>query len=169
MTNKKVIIKTLEYILIVLVLLTISSVFTNVVLRYVFNNSFIFLQELQWHFYSALFLIGISYATYSNTHVRVDVFYKDFSAKTKNIINIVGVLIFILPISLNLIYNGYNFAYESYQLQETSSDPGGLAYRFIIKAILPIAFVMLVVASYYKAKLSLRLLCNSSNKNPNKS
>ncbi len=160
MSYKKLAIKVVEYILIALVLLTITSVFTNVVLRYVFNNSFIFLQELQWHFYSALFLIGVSYATYSNAHVSVDVFYKDFSAKTKDIINIVGILFFILPTSLSIIYHGYNFSYDAYQLGETSSDPGGLEYRFIIKSILPIAFIMLIVAGYYKAKSSIKNLRN---------
>lgn len=151
MISKKII-KILEYTLIILVLLTIISVFSNVVLRYVFNDSLIAMQELQWHFYSALFLLGISYTTYYDKQVRVDVLYQNFNTKTKNIINIIGIIIFIIPISISIVYYGYDFSYQSYELAEKSSDPGGLDYRFIIKAVIPLAFIALIISCYYSLK-----------------
>jgi TRAP-type mannitol/chloroaromatic compound transport system permease small subunit len=66
-----------------LLLLPIANVFVDVVLRYAFNNSSIALQELEWHLFSAMFLLSIAYGLQNDTHVRVDVFYLNFSPKTQ--------------------------------------------------------------------------------------
>ncbi|VVH65316.1 TRAP dicarboxylate transporter, DctQ subunit, unknown substrate 6, partial [uncultured Gammaproteobacteria bacterium] len=79
-----------------LLLLLIANVFVDVVLRYAFNNSSIALQELEWHLFSAMFLLSIAYGLQNDTHVRVDVFYLNFSPKTQALINIIGSVIFIL-------------------------------------------------------------------------
>jgi TRAP-type mannitol/chloroaromatic compound transport system permease small subunit len=79
-------------------------VFIDVVLRYAFNNSSIALQELEWHLFSAMFLLSIAYGLQNDIHVRVDVFYLNFSPKTQALINIIGSAVFILPISLLITY-----------------------------------------------------------------
>jgi TRAP-type mannitol/chloroaromatic compound transport system permease small subunit len=78
-----------------LLLLLIANVFIDVVLRYAFNNSSIALQELEWHLFSAMFLLSIAYGLQNDTHVRVDVFYLNFSLKTQAFIDIIGSLVFI--------------------------------------------------------------------------
>lgn len=134
----------LERLTTTLLLLLIANVFVDVVLRYVFNNSSIAGQELEWHLFSALFLLSVSLTLQTDQHVRIDVIYTNLSTKYKAIINLVGFLIFILPISILIIYYGSGFAYDSFLLAEKSADPGGLAYRFIIKSMIPISFVLLI-------------------------
>jgi TRAP-type mannitol/chloroaromatic compound transport system permease small subunit len=127
----------------IFIALTIN-VFVDVVLRYVFNNPIIGLQELEWHLFAAMFLVGISYGLQQNTHVRVDIFYDRFSLKTQSLINIIGFFVFVLPISILIIYYGISFSYDAFIIGETSGDPGGLAYRFIIKSIIPLSFILVL-------------------------
>lgn len=136
----------LENLTIGLLLLTIFNVFIDVVLRYVFNNSSIALQEMEWHLFSALFLLGISYTLQHDAHVRVDVFYANLSQKKQALINMIGFVIFILPISLLITYYGIDYAYGAYEIGELSGDPGGLTHRFIIKSIIPISFILVIIS-----------------------
>lgn len=142
----------LERITTVLLLLTIANVFLDVVLRYVFNNTLIGLQELEWHLFSGLFLLGIAYTLQNDAHVRMDIFYDKFSPKKQAWINIIGFVIFIIPISVLIVYNGFDFAYQSYLLNEQSGDPGGLKYRFIIKSVIPISFILVIISGFIFAK-----------------
>jgi TRAP-type mannitol/chloroaromatic compound transport system permease small subunit len=66
----------------------------------------------------------------NDTHVRVDVFYLNFSPKTQALINIIGSVVFILPISLLITYYGFDFAYLAFEIGEKSGDPGGLSLVF---------------------------------------
>lgn len=144
--------KWIERTIIVLLLLTIANVFIDVVLRYVFNNGSIALQEMEWHLFSVMFLLGIPYTLQQDAHVRIDIFYAKFSVKKQAWVNIIGFVIFILPISTLIAYNGFDFAYQSYVLNETSGDPGGLAYRFIIKSIIPLSFILVIISGLIFAK-----------------
>jgi TRAP-type mannitol/chloroaromatic compound transport system permease small subunit len=138
--------KWLENITIGLLLLTIFTIFTDVLLRYVFNNSSITIQEMGWHLFSAMFLLSISYTLQHDAHVRVDVFYAKFEVKKQAWINIIGFVIFILPISVLIIYDGIDFSYQAFLLNEQSGDPGGLPYRFIIKGIIPLSFILVIIS-----------------------
>ncbi len=138
--------KWLENLTIGLLLLTIFTIFTDVVLRYAFNNSSITIQEMGWHLFSAMFLLGISYTLQNDAHVRVDIFYANLSVKRQAWINLIGFVIFILPISVLIIYNGVDFSYQAFLLNEQSGDPGGLPYRFIIKSVIPLSFILLIIS-----------------------
>ena len=137
----------LERLTVGLLLLTIVNVFVDVFLRYLFNNSSIALQEMEWHLFSSMFLLGIAYTLQCDAHVRVDILYTKFSAKKQALINLVGCAIFIMPISLLITYYGVDFAYQSFLLNEQSGDPGGLSYRFIIKSIIPISFILVMIST----------------------
>ncbi len=136
----------LENLTIVLLLLTILNVFVDVVLRYIFNNSSIGLQEMEWHLFSSMFLLGISYTLQKDAHVRVDIFYAKLNQKKQALINIIGFFIFIAPISVLITYYGIDFSYQSYLLNEQSGDPGGLKYRFIIKGFIPLSFILVIIS-----------------------
>ena len=138
--------KWLENAVIWLLILTILNVFINVVLRYGFNNSSIAIQEMQWHLFSAMFLLGIAYSLQNDSHVRVDVLYDNFSSKKQAIINIVGFFIFILPISFLIIYYGFYFTKDAFVIGEISADPGGLTHRYLIKSIIPISFILTIIS-----------------------
>jgi len=150
--------KWLESLTIFLLLLTILNVFIDVTLRYVFNNSSIGLQELEWHLFSAMFLLGIAYTLQKDAHVRVDIFYANFAPKKQALVNIVGFFSFIVPISLIIIYYGFNFAYNAYSIGEQSGDPGGLQYRFIIKSIIPISFILVIISGIIFTKDNYKVL-----------
>ncbi|SMN14918.1 TRAP dicarboxylate transporter, DctQ subunit, unknown substrate 6 [uncultured Candidatus Thioglobus sp.] len=148
----------LERLIVGLLLLTIFNVFLDVVLRYAFNASSIALQEMEWHLFSAMFLLAISYTLQKDAHVRVDIFYANFAKKTQALINILGFILFILPISLLITYYGIDFAYNAYTVNEQSGDPGGLTQRFIIKSIIPISFILVIISGTIFAKNNYEVL-----------
>jgi len=129
------------FILALLVLLVVY----DATARYLFSAGSTALQELEWHFFDVVILLSIAYTLAKNSHVRVDIFYDKFSEKTQSIINIVAILFFILPLSFLIIYMGIGFVELSFTQHEMSSDPGGLKYRFIVKSLMPLAFVLLVL------------------------
>lgn len=148
----------LERLTVGLLLLTIANVFIDVVLRYGFNNSSIGLQEMEWHLFSSLFLLGIAYTLQTDTHVRVDIFYAKFAPKKQATINLIGFVIFILPISLLITYYGIDFAYSAYEINEKSGDPGGLTHRFIIKGVIPLSFILVIISGGLFAKDNYKIL-----------
>ena len=127
------------FILSVLVVLVVY----DATVRYLFSGGSIALQELEWHLFDVVILFGISYTLKENAHVRVDIFYASYSEKTKAFINIISSLFFILPFSLLIIYIGIEFVELSFSQNEASSNPGGLEYRYLVKALLPLSFVFL--------------------------
>ena len=111
--------------------------------RYLFSTGSIALQELEWHLFDVIILLGIAYTLRENSHVRVDIFYASYSEKTKALTNLISSLFFILPFSLLIVYVGIEFVEMSFSQNEASSNPGGLEYRYLVKSLLPLAFVFL--------------------------
>jgi TRAP-type mannitol/chloroaromatic compound transport system permease small subunit len=148
----------LENITVGLLLLMIFNIFIDVWLRYIFNNSSIALQEMEWHLFSAMFLLGIAYTLQNDAHVRVDIFYAKFTAKKQALINIIGFVLFVLPISLLITYYSIDFAYLSYEMSEKSADPGGLTHRFIVKSIIPVSFILVIISGALFAKNNYKAL-----------
>ena len=124
---------------------------TDVLLRYVFNFSTAALYEMEWHLFAIIFLLASPYTLQKNKHVRVDVFYNNFSKRKKNIIDLIGNIIFLIPFSFIIFYTSLPFVADSYSILESSPDPGGLPYRFIIKSIIPIAFFLLMIQGILNA------------------
>ena len=115
----------------------------DVVMRYLFSSTAVWITELEWHFFALIFLIGAAYAFKHDKHVRVDVFYSNFSKKGKALINFIGITIFLIPWCLIIMKASYNYASYSLLLNEGSANPGGLPYRFIIKFSITAGFTML--------------------------
>lgn len=117
----------------------------DALMRYLFQSGSVALQELEWHLFDVIILLSLAYTMSHDAHVRVDLFYEHFSAKTKATVNLIGSLLFVLPFSLLIIYLGLDYVAMSFSQMEASADPGGLPYRFIIKSFIPIAFVLMVL------------------------
>ncbi len=115
--------------------------------RYLFSNGSIFLQEIEWHLFDLIFLLGISYALKHDKHVRVDILYAKYSNKTKNILNIFSNFFIIIPFSSVIVYYSYGLVEVSYLQNEVSSNPNGLCCRYLIKSAILIAFVLLILQS----------------------
>lgn len=129
-----------------LLILLLFNIFFDVIMRYLFNDVSIGMQEMEWHLYSTMFLLGVSYSLRHNGHVRVDLFYERASYKTRAWIDLFGTLIFLLPFTLLVGYYGVDFVIDSYEMNEQSGDPGGLPYRWLIKSMIPFAFFSIALS-----------------------
>ena len=119
----------------------------NVVLRYALAEGRIEFEEIQWHLYSIGFMLGLGYALQADAHVRVDVLHERFKPTTQAWIDLYGIVLFVLPfVALMLIY-GVPFVADSLKTGEVSSSPGGLPYRWAIKAVLLVGFALLGLAA----------------------
>lgn len=124
----------------------LAVIVINVLLRYVFSEGRIELEEMQWHLYSVGFLLGLSFAYQEDAHIRVDVLHERFKDQTKAWIELYGIVLFVLPfIALVLIF-AVPFVASSYALGEVSPSPGGLPLRWLIKAALPLGFGLLLLS-----------------------
>jgi TRAP-type mannitol/chloroaromatic compound transport system permease small subunit len=130
-----------------LLLLLVLNVFYDVVMRYLFNDVSIGMQELEWHLFSMVFLFGVAYTLRADGHVRVDVIYERLSVKKRAVIDILGTLLFIWPFCFLVAGYGIGFAYEAYDINEMSGDPGGLPYRWIIKSMISLSFICVLISS----------------------
>jgi TRAP-type mannitol/chloroaromatic compound transport system permease small subunit len=130
----------------ILLILLLLNVFYDVIMRYLFNDVSIGMQELEWHLYATVFLLGVPYALRHGGHVRVDLVYELQSLKTKAWIDLFGTLFFLLPFTLLVCYYGVDFVRESFEMNEQSGDPGGLPYRWLIKSVIPVAFFSMAVS-----------------------
>ena len=137
------IIKYIAYITALVLTLLVLLVVYDATARYLFSTGSIALQELEWHLFDVIILFGIAYTLRENAHVRVDIFYASYSDKTKALVNLISSVFFILPFSFLIIYLGIDFVSQSFIQNEASSNPGGLEYRYLIKALLPLSFVFL--------------------------
>jgi TRAP-type mannitol/chloroaromatic compound transport system permease small subunit len=120
-------------------------IFVDVAMRYLFRTSFVFTQELEWHLFSFIFLIGAGYTLLHDGHVRVDILYQRLGARGKAWINLVGVLLFLYPGCVMIIITSFKFAYYSWAIMEGSPDPGGVPFRFIVKGTIPAGFCLLLL------------------------
>ena len=118
----------------------------NVLLRYLFHTGSVAMQELEWHLMSPLTLLCIAYTIKHEGHVRVDIFYSRLPKIAQNAVDLFSALS-ILVISLIIVKLSIPYVLQSYRVGEGSPDPGGLPYRFILKAMIPAGFVLLALQS----------------------
>lgn len=130
-----------------LVLLLVLLTCYDVAMRYVFQQGSIALQELEWHLFALIFLLGGAYTLKHDQHVRVDVIFnsKWLTDQHRAWINIVGMLLFLTPFCLLILITGWSFVHNAYLYNEGSPDPGGLPYRFVIKGAMLLGFLLLLI------------------------
>jgi TRAP-type mannitol/chloroaromatic compound transport system permease small subunit len=116
----------------------------NALVRYTFNTSSNAWLEIQWYLFSAIFLLATSYTLCRNEHVRIDVIAGRFSKRTQVWIDIFGFLLFLLPITLIILYYAIPYAWVSIQNQEVSSNAGGLII-WPAKLLIPVGFLLLAL------------------------
>lgn len=128
--------------------LTLIVVFvsaTNAVVRKLFNISSNAWLELQWYLFGAIFLLAAGYTFLRNEHVRVDVVAQRFSRRTQIKIEIFGVIFFLFPACALIFWLSLPYFYESFVLNEQSSNTGGLV-RWPVKLLIPLGFGLLILA-----------------------
>lgn len=127
--------------------LLIGLIVVNVTLRYVIGANFIAMEELQWHLYAIGFMLGLSYALTVDGHVRVDVLADTFRPRTRAWIEALGLTLFVLPLCGIILNYGWPFVLRSWTINEVSAAPGGLTNRWAIKAVILVAFGLLLMAT----------------------
>lgn len=100
--------------------------------------------EAQWYLFSVIFLMGAAYGLHHDVHVRVDVMYERMSPKVRAWIDLVGTVLFLIPFSILMLYVSFPAVRSSFEVRETSPDPGGLP-RYPIKALIIVSFVLLLL------------------------
>lgn len=128
-------------------LILVAMIIVNVILRYAFGMGRIELEELQWHFFSSGFLVGLSYSLVHDAHVRVDILHAQFSLRTQAWVELFGSLFLLLPFVTFVLYYSVPFIAYSWNLNEVSDAPGGLPARWLIKSFLFIGFALLLLAA----------------------
>jgi len=130
--------RSISWLSTLLVVVVCFDVFT----RYFMRSSSVAVQEMEWHIFAVLFLVGAAYTLKEHAHVRVDVFYSRMTPRQKAFIDLIGSLVFLIPFSLLVIYTSQTFISMSYAIQETSPDPGGLPYRYLLKSMISLGFFL---------------------------
>lgn len=124
----------------VLAAVLVSSV--NAVVRYALHTSSNAWLELQWYFFGAIFLLCSGYTLLRNEHIRIDVVNARLSRKTRNWIEIVGGLFFLLPLAVGMVWLSWPVFMNAFVSGEVSSNAGGLV-RWPARLLIPIGFLLL--------------------------
>ena len=139
-----------EYITIRFFYLMFLSVIINILLRYIFNINFIFLQELVMYMHAFIFLFGISICLKDNSHVRIDIFYNNLDVKTQSLIDKIGFIFLIIPFCIFVMYESTSMITRSWVMLESSSEPGGLPVVYILKSSIYIFSLLILLQAINK-------------------
>ena len=124
-----------------------AVIVVSVVLRFAFGIGRIELEELQWHLYAVGLLMGIVACANRDRHVRVDVFRERMSPRTRDWIDLYGMLLLQIPFLALVSWSALPFVADSFAVAERSASAGGLPFRWLLKSVLPISFALLFVAT----------------------
>ncbi len=128
-----------------LVLAMVLLIAYDVAMRYLWQQGSVALQELEWHLFGLLFLLGGAYTLKHDAHVRVDIVYHShwMNPRRRAWVDLLGGLFLLTPFCLLVIVTSLPFVTRAYGLGEGSPDPGGLPARWLLKAAIPLGFGLL--------------------------
>lgn len=127
-----------------LILVSVAISAGNAIVRKIFNVSSNAFLEIQWYLFSAVFLLGAGYAFLKNAHVRIDFLSHHMSARTRNLIDAVGIIVFLLPLCYLMIDLAWPVVVNAYESGEMSQNAGGLI-RWPVYALVPLGFAVLAL------------------------
>lgn len=128
-----------------LMFLMVVVVFGDVIFRYAFSRSWVFIQELEWHLFGIIYLLAAGYTLLHNEHVRVDIVYSRLSSRKKAWLDFILLFVFFFPSCFLVIYTTWPFVRNSFAVNEGSPDPGGIPARWALKSVIIIGFALLVL------------------------
>ena len=138
-TLTSVIVRPLRWLALIMVLLT----FAIVILRYALNSGGVLLQESVMYLHGTLFMLAIALGVGNNTHVRVDILYSRHSPEQQAWIDLVGHILFLLPVAGFMIWVSLPYVSNSWQILEGSSEVGGIPGVFLLKTLIPLTGALL--------------------------
>jgi TRAP-type mannitol/chloroaromatic compound transport system permease small subunit len=121
--------------------------FTIVIMRYVFDFGWIWVQETVTWMHAAVFMLAAAYTLGRDEHVRVDIFYKSMSARGQAMVNAFGTVFFLMPVMVFFIWTSSSYVAIAWRIKETSVEAGGLIYPWIpiLKTFIPVMAVLLLL------------------------
>ena len=123
----------------------VAITFLVVVLRYAFNYGRIDLQELTLYLHAIVLMLGMSYTMRCDQHVRVDILYQRFSPSRCAYTNLVGNIVFLIPVCVALLIISWDYVAISWKVMERSAETGGLPFLFLIKSLTPAMAILLII------------------------
>lgn len=146
-----------------LCLATMLATVLVVLQRYLFlAGNMVALQETVNYLHATVFMLALGWTFKRNGHVRVDVFYRKFSRRTKAWINSLGILVFLLPFCAFLFFASLDFVWLSWSIAETSNESGGLPFVYLLKSLIPLMCVLLALQAIAEFLRNACLLCCES-------
>jgi TRAP-type mannitol/chloroaromatic compound transport system permease small subunit len=119
----------------------------NAIVRKAFSIGSNSMLEIQWYLFAAVFMLGAGYAFLRNVHVRIDFVSSKLSKRTNTIIDILGIIIFLIPLCLILINLSWPLFYSAWKIGETSTNAGGLI-RWPVLILIPLGFGLLLLQAF---------------------
>lgn len=130
-----------------------------VILRYGFDIGSIALQETALYNHAIIFMLGFAYTLQQNEHVRVDIFYAQLSKKRKAWVDLIGGLIFALPVMIFIALNSWQYVANSWRIFESSAEAGGLPFVYLLKSVILIMLFLLtsqIISDIVKSFLTIK-------------
>jgi len=132
-----------SFLVVVMVFLVTLTLF----LRYVLSIGSVALQESIMYLHAIFFMIGISFAIKENAHVKIDILSNKFNSKQKNVVFIAGLIFFMIPFSLFVIFISLDMVSNSWEVMEQSSEAGGLNLVYLLKSVIPLTGFLIFLQS----------------------
>ena len=127
-----------------------------------FGKGLVPLEELQWHIYAVAMMFALAYNHSADVDVRVDIFYRRWSPRNRAFWDIFGIIVFVIPFVIVVLIDSFEFVYDSWRVNESSSAPTGLPWRWLIKSVIPISFGLLFAAAFARLLHNLGIAISSS-------
>ena len=156
--------RTVSWLSLVLVLVT----FMIVVLRYVFDTGSIALQETTTYLHASIFLVGMAYTMQHNAHVRVDIFYSQYSQCGKAWIDLFGVVFLLLPVMLFISWISWSYITASWSVFEGSREAGGLPGVFLLKSLILLMTFLLILQAFSQMARNIETILHKKSQNSTK-
>ena len=147
-----------------LMIALVCVVIVVVIGRYFFDIGSVALQELTTYLHATIFMLGISYTLKHDGHVRVDILYRKFSKKKQALVNVIGGLMFILPISIFIGWSSWEYVLASWSIMETSTENNGLPFIYLLKTVMLIMPSLLMIQGFISVIKNLAVLYSSTSK-----
>ena len=156
-------IERLGNVLNLLMIALVCVVIIVVIGRYFFDIGSIALQELTTYLHATIFMLGVSYTLKHDEHVRVDIFYRNFSEKKQALVNVIGGLMFIFPMSIFIGWSSWDYVLASWSIMETSTENNGLPFIYLLKTVMLIMPFLLAIQGLITVAKNLLILYGSSS------
>ncbi len=123
-------------------MILIVVILFRVIMRYIFGIGLVQLEELEWHLYAVNVIFGLAYCHAEDSHIRLDLVHDKLNQRTKEIIEILGILFLVMPLIIVIFIHGVDFWWEAVRTNERSDNlDSGLPYRWIPKSLIPLSMI----------------------------